>query len=208
MREYIIFDLSEVLIAGLIGVEKMLSQELFVPDEEILPGFLGNVFLAFLTGNISEEIYLEHIISRERWNIAIPRLKELIRVNFRNEVDGSLDILTRLSSRYELILHSDHGREWVEYIRTIHPFIKVFKHTFYSFELKGLKHQPGTFEVVLGSLAIHPQNCLFIDDNPRNIIAAGSMGIQGIQFRSADQLERKLHQMGILLPNGRKEEQT
>jgi FMN phosphatase YigB (HAD superfamily) len=208
MREYIIFDLSEVLIAGLVGVEKMLSQELFAPEDEILPGFLGNLFLAFLTGNISEEMYLEHIISRERWNIAIPRLKELIRVNFHNEVEGSLDILRRLSSRYGLILHSDHGKEWIEYIRSIHPFIKVFKHAFYSFELKGLKHQPGTFETILSLLAIHPQSCLFIDDNPINVAAASSVGIQGVQFRNASQLERELLQMKILLPNGRKEEQS
>jgi len=37
MIKCIIFDLSEVLIAGLVGIEKALAQELPVPENEILP---------------------------------------------------------------------------------------------------------------------------------------------------------------------------
>ena len=44
MIQCIIFDLSEVLIAGLVGIEKELSQELPIPEHEILPRFGGDMF--------------------------------------------------------------------------------------------------------------------------------------------------------------------
>jgi hypothetical protein len=107
----IIFDLSEVLIAGLRGIEKPLSQELSLPQDEILPCFAGRLMEELCLGDISEETYLNKIIAREGWEIEPARLKAVIRRNFHREVDGTLPILTELASRYELVLHSDHARE-------------------------------------------------------------------------------------------------
>ena len=70
MIRYIIFDLSEVLIAGLVGVEKALSRELRVPEDSIWPCLGGRLFYDLLVGNISEEAYLSGIIRRERWAIS------------------------------------------------------------------------------------------------------------------------------------------
>jgi hypothetical protein len=120
--QYIIFDLSEVLIAGLVGVEKVLSRELRVPEDSIWPGLGGRLFYDLLVGNIPEEAYLNGIIRRERWAISTARPKAVIRRNFHNKVEGMLPIVAELSSRYELTLLSDHAREWVAYIGyTEHP---------------------------------------------------------------------------------------
>ena len=132
MIQCVIFDLSEVLIAGLVGVEEELSQVLPVPQEQILPCFGGGWLEELLVGNISEDAYLEHIIARERWAVGTARLKTAIRNNLHKEVAGSLAILTALASRYELALLSDHAREWIAYVKSIHPFLKRFRHTFFS----------------------------------------------------------------------------
>jgi hypothetical protein len=51
----ILFDLSEVLIAGIVGIERVLAKELPLPENEILPQLSGDWFIELLLGNISEE---------------------------------------------------------------------------------------------------------------------------------------------------------
>jgi FMN phosphatase YigB (HAD superfamily) len=192
MIQCIIFDLSEVLIAGLVGIEKELSRQLLVPEEEILPCFAVSSRDELFLGDISEDTYLNQIISSEGWELDIARLKTVIRDNFHHEVDGSLSILMDLAARYELVLLSDHAREWVSYIESIHLFLQVFRRTFFSYDLKRLKKDPETFSEVLDAMAISPHNCLFIDDNAGNIHAAESVGIPGIRFVNAGQLAAEL----------------
>jgi FMN phosphatase YigB (HAD superfamily) len=192
MIQCLLFDLSEVLIAGLVGVEKELSLALSLPKEEILPCFGGAVFEELLLGNISEDTYLRAVIAIEGWRIDAGRLKAAIRRNFHNQVEGMVPMLMHLALDYELALLSDHALEWISYIRSIHPFLGVFKRTFFSYDLKRLKHDPGAFQAVLEAMSIPPARCLFIDDNPKNVEVAASVGIPGICFLNAEQLAAEL----------------
>jgi FMN phosphatase YigB (HAD superfamily) len=192
MIRCIIFDLSEVLIAGLVGIERGLTQELSVPEDKILPCFAGSLRYKLFVGSISEDTYLKQIITRERWEIDIARLKTVIRDNFHNEVEGSLHVLMDLASRYELVLLSDHAREWVSFIESIYPFLKVFKHTFFSYNSKRTKKDPEAFFKALNAMSLSPQNCLFIDDSPKNVKVAEWVGIPSIHFVNAEQLATEL----------------
>jgi FMN phosphatase YigB (HAD superfamily) len=192
MIRCIIFDLSEVLIAGLVGIEKTLSLELPVPEDEILPCFAGRWLEELLVGNISEKAYLNRIIAREGWQIDVVTLQAAIRHNFHKMVEGAVDILMALAYSYELALLSDHAREWVSYIKPIHPFLQVFGRTFFSYDLKTLKNDPQTFLHVLDVMSVSPDECLFIDDNPANVRVARSVGIPGIRFVNAGQLAAEL----------------
>lgn len=192
MAQCIIFDLSEVLIAGLVGIERQLSRELSVRQEEILPCFVDNVFEQLLLGSISEDAYLAHVLVKEGWSMDVARLKAVIRHNFHRTIGGTIDILMDLARDYELALLSDHAREWISYIKAIHPFLGLFQHTFFSFELKGTKDDPVTFAKTLDAMSIPPERCLFIDDNPRNVKVAESVGIPGIHFVGAEQLAAEL----------------
>jgi beta-phosphoglucomutase-like phosphatase (HAD superfamily) len=188
----IIFDLSEVLISGLLGIEQALSRELHAPAQEILCRFEGRAFEQLLLGSLSEDAYLGHVIARGKWPIDVTTLKGVIRCNFHNTIAGTIEILMELARNHELALLSDHAREWVSYIRAIHPFLGVFHHTFFSFDLKGLKRDPSTFAKVLAAISIPTGRCLFIDDNPLNIAAAESVGISSIRFENAAQLAVEL----------------
>jgi FMN phosphatase YigB (HAD superfamily) len=191
MLQCIIFDLSEVLIAGLVGVEKQLARVLSTSEEEILPGFMGDVLDEFFKGGKTEDEYLDYIIAREGWAIELPRLKTFIRANFHNQIDGSLDIVQALLPRFNVVLHSDHAKEWIAYIKSIHPFIGLFKYSFFSYELGDLKNDPRAFLKILDSLALPPRDCLFVDDNLVNVGTAQSVGIRGIHFQNARQLARE-----------------
>jgi FMN phosphatase YigB (HAD superfamily) len=197
MLQCIIFDLSEVLIAGLVGIEKQLSHDLLVPEDEILPCFAGNWREALFVGNISEDAYLRQVIARGNWDISTARLKRVIRDNFHTEVEGALSILNALTPQYELVLLSDHAREWVAYIRTVHSFLKIFQRTFFSYDLRRTKKDPQAFLMLLDAVSVSPYDCLFIDDNPGNVSVAGSVGIPGIHFVGAAQLAVELERRQV-----------
>lgn len=193
----IIFDLSEVLIAGLVGIERELSWRLSLPEDEILPCFGVSLFRELLVGNVSEDAYLRQVVAGGGWSIDIATLKALIRDNFHNEVEGTLDILKDLASRHDLALLSDNAREWVSYIRSIHPFLEVFRWTFFSYDLRGLKCDARTFRDALDVMALAPHDCLFVDDNPKNVSVAESVGIPSIRFVDTGQLATELCRRGV-----------
>jgi FMN phosphatase YigB (HAD superfamily) len=194
MVRCIIFDLSEVLISGLVGIEKELSLELSVPEGKILPCFAGDWREELFIGSISEDTYLRQIVAQEGWPIDVARLKAVIRRNFYQQVEGTIDILMDLAGRHDLVLLSDHAREWVSYIRSIHPFLQAFKQTFFSYDLGRLKKDPETFGQVLNAMSTSPAECLFIDDNPVNVDAAESVGIPSIRFENAELLAAELEE--------------
>jgi FMN phosphatase YigB (HAD superfamily) len=192
MTNTLILDLSEVLIAGLVGIEKPLALQLHMPEDQVLSAFVGDLFDALLCGEISEDIYLQHIIHRQAWSISPDALKRVIRRNFHERVPGMESLLGRLAIDHELVLLSDHAAEWVAYIRSIHPFLRLFKAQFFSFELKQTKREPSTFHTVLEAIHREPQDCLFIDDSLTNVRVAEGAGIRGIRFVNAGQLRAEL----------------
>ena len=151
-----------------------------------------------LRGEISEDSYLGGILERTGWDLGLARLKRMLRDNFHVRIDGSLDILREVEKTYRVALLSDHVREWIRYIRSIHPFLDIFDDQFYSYELGKTKSDPTVFPVVLFSLGYQPQECLFIDDRIRNVRSAESIGLPSIHFRNAGQLRADLRRRRVL----------
>ena len=60
------------------------------------------------------------------------------------------------------------------------------------------KPEPEIYQVTLDQLNVSPGEALFIDDMPRNTMAAEVLGIPSIVFESPAQLRRELQQRGIL----------
>jgi len=188
----LIFDLSEVLIAGLLGIEKPLAARLRIDEPTVLPAFAGQFLEDLCCGRLSEDEYLALILQSQRWVIAAAEVKRIIRENFHQRVPGMEDLVAQLARRHELFLLSDHAAEWVAYIRGVHPFLEIFKTRFFSFELKQTKREPSTFQKVLAAVGRRPDECLLVDDSALNLRAAADIGLPGIRFTSADALARDL----------------
>ena len=195
----VIFDLSEVLIAGLFGIEVLLAEQLRVPGSTILPAFGGYLLEELCCARLSEDEYLQRIINRQGWTVSAEHLKSVIRRNFHRHVPGMQAVLDRLKPRYELVLLSDHALEWMAYIQMVHSFFDKFGALFFSYELGQTKSDPTTFALVLGELGQKAQQCLFVDDSERNVATAGSAGLSSIRFVDSAQLIRQLRQGGLEL---------
>lgn len=197
MNPKIIFDLSEVFIPGLIGVEKSLADLIDLPQNEILKCFEGDLLQEICRGEISEDTYLQRILALQRWDIPADVLKKNIRDNFHLEIEGTRSTLLHLTKKYEVVLLSDHAREWITYIKSVHPFLGEFKRTFFSYELGKTKKNPKTFEQVLEKLSCQANECWLIDDSAENLAIAASVGIHGIQFKNAKQLQEQLIEQSL-----------
>lgn len=174
MDPKIIFDLSEVLISGLVGIEKPLSAILDLPGNGILACFAGQPLEDICCGKISEDAYLEQIIRRQKWDISVGSLKDCIRANFHRQIQGTRMILRRLSQNYDVVLLSDHAREWVSHIQAIHPFIGEYNQVFFSYELGKTKKNPETFHEVLVNISCQAEECWLIDESAKNIATAAT----------------------------------
>jgi beta-phosphoglucomutase-like phosphatase (HAD superfamily) len=198
MTKTIIFDLSEVLISGLIGAEKLLSARLQRAEADILWGLGGAGLHQLLCGNCSEDAYLGRVLQTHGWPIALEEVKEIVRRNFQQQVPGMQALVADLAGRHDLVLLSDHAREWVEYIRGFHPFLQVFRQQFFSFELRQTKREASSFMRVLGALGRRPTECLFIDDAAMNVAAARTAGIPALRFETTATLSHQLAALNLL----------
>jgi putative hydrolase of the HAD superfamily len=200
---HIIFDLSEVIISGLIGAEKEISRDLQIPEKDIVKGLNQPEFRDLMMGKISEDDYFNTILKRAGWDISIQRLKEIVRLNFHKEMPGTKEIALRLSERYPVTLLSDNAREWIEYIEKAHDFFDIFDQRLYSFALGKTKKDATLFQEVKSLLSIDGDRCIFIDDHQSNLDNAAKHGIEGILFQSADLLKHELREKGIITGLGR-----
>ena len=196
MIKNIIFDMSEVIISGYHGVEKILEQQYAIPEEEWERQRLSKneLFLNLMRGNLSEEEYLEELLKGTNWNISVEQLKTAIRQNLNQPVPGTMEIVKQLKAKgkYQLILLSDHAREWMEYIEENNKDLEIFDKKIFSYDIGAVKSDEQTFKIVLEKAAIVADETLFIDDYEKNIENTEAVGIHGIVFENAEQLRKTL----------------
>ncbi len=193
MNKTLIFDLSEVLIRGLIGVETVISARTGNPAPAVLKALGGTKLRQLCLAEISEIDYFEDIISHNNWEISVEDLQKIVRENFNLPVPGMPDLIRSLKNNFNLVLHSDHAAEWVDYILQQHRFLQSsFQWIFFSFQLGFLKKDPNSFSILLNRIGKTPGECVFIDDDAYNIEVADSLGIQTVHFNAKTDLESEL----------------
>lgn len=204
MIKYIIFDVGEVLLAGVRDIGLALAEKFKLEGMEktfanISPTpLLTPLIKEFFAGTVNEDTYLNEVIKTYPQLGNKEELKQLIRNNF-TEVAGTREIVIKLKSLgYKLGLLSVHGREWIEYCEEKYDFHKLFDVVSFSYHEGNLKPDKQAFISVIKKFPASPEECLFIDDAIVNIQAAEELGIKGILFTTAEDLEQHLKS---ILPN-------
>ncbi len=193
----IIFDLAEVYLQGIVGVEKHLEPILKIKDDKIHELLKGQNFIDLMEGKISEEEYLNNIISKNNLKVNLDELKKAIRKNFQ-EIEGTREIIEKLKDKgFKLGLLSVHSKEWIDHCEKQFDFHKLFHSTLYSFEVSVCKPDKKAYHLILEKLKAKPEECLFIDDSEKNIEAAKNIGLKTILFKNPTQLKKDLDSLSI-----------
>ena len=202
MIKNIIFDLSEVIISGYRGIEEVVLESQYgtFENQKILENKVdldsmreNEVFLNLLRGKLTEKEYLNHVLKNKNWNVSVEQLKTAIRQNLNQPIPGTMEIIKELKEgKYQLILLSDHAREWMKYIEENNKDLEIFDKKIFSYDIGAVKSDEQTFKIVLEQAGIVADETLFIDDYEKNAKNAEAVGIHGIVFENAEQLRKIL----------------
>ncbi len=102
--------------------------------------------------------------------------------NYLTLDSGFIDFAERVKDKYELVLLSNDVSEWSSYICEKFGLNKYFKHKTVSAEVKCRKPSLEIYDLTLDKINRSPYECMFIDNNAQNLVAAEEVGISPILF--------------------------
>ena len=116
------------------------------------------------------------------------------------EIKGTVKILKKLLGlkKYKLVALTNWSAETFPVALQKFVFLQWFEGIVVSGTEKTRKPFKKIYEITLNRYNITAKNALFIDDNERNIKAAKKLGINGIIFKSPEQLKEELKKWDIL----------
>jgi 2-haloacid dehalogenase len=133
--------------------------------------------------------YAEHIWAWPR------RSEEMV----AGPIEESVEILRALKKQGVPVYALTNMESWTYPGRCErYPFLRWFDGTLVSGFEGVAKPDPRVFELLLDRFGLNAASTLFIDDSPKNVIAARAAGIQAIEFESPAQLRQGLEQAGLL----------
>ena len=118
----------------------------------------------------------------------IPIWTDIFTENF--EVSGII-LSLKGSKRLGLLTNTDPLH--FNYIVSTFPIVSVFDKWVLSYEVGFKKPDVRIFQRAMEWASVEPERILFIDDTKGHVEAAASLGMQGIHFRSGEQLRGALN---------------
>ena len=67
-----------------------------------------------------------------------------------------------------------------------------------SYQDKIIKPDEGIYKLLLSRFGLKAEECVFLDDTPRNVEAAKRLGFHVIHFQTKEQAEVKLRELGVV----------
>lgn len=200
MIKNIIFDLSEVLISGYLGIENLLFEKHNIPKQDFLKQKEKTLpfFLDTLRGIHTEDEYLNILLKDTNWNITTNEFKVTIREYLNTPLKNMRQLIDLLKEKYNLILVSDYIKEWLDYINKHNDIMQKFNHTFISCDIGYLKTDDECFKYIIEKAGIKAEETIFIDDSIPNIESAQKEDIEGILFINYDNLIKELKKRNLL----------
>ena len=129
-------------------------------------------------------------------------LYEIFQQNFSREkilnaydsiiVDDNQEIIPFVYSareKYTIAILSNTSPSHWEKVLCVSSIVKLFSHTFTSFQLGVMKPERMVYEKVCTALNVQPHEVLFIDDLKENIEGAIALGMKGITFNNVNQIK-------------------
>lgn len=199
----IVFDLGGVLVDW---NPEYVYREVFNGDQEKVDWFLNQICTsdwnaqqdAGRTLREATEILVNKHPEYEEWiRIYYDRWEDML----GGVIQETEEILNHLKKNngYRLIALTNWSAETFPIALERFAFLQQFEGIIVSGTEKTRKPFSKIYEILLDRYQLTPENCVFIDDNLENVKAAEKLKINGIQFKSAQQLKKELTNYNIAL---------
>lgn len=116
------------------------------------------------------------------------------------EIEATVKLFDQLkaSGKYRLYALSNWSAETFSIAQSKYDVLNHFDGVVISGQEKTRKPFADFYYILLNRYGLKPAECLFIDDNNRNVLAAGALGIPSVHFVGADELGIELRKRGII----------
>lgn len=109
------------------------------------------------------------------------------------EIKGMYEYLQQLKAQgFHLYGLTNWSTETLAEVINDYPVFRLFEGIVVSGEEHLLKPDPAIYECLLRRYRLQPAECLFIDDNPDNILGARQAGISALLFTDLPNLKEQL----------------
>ncbi len=98
---------------------------------------------------------------------------------------------------YGCYILSNYARRTYEMTREQLSFEKRMNGALYSFQVQQVKPEPEIYQTLLSRFQLLAEECVFLDDNEKNVIAARQLGIQAILFTTREAADEALAALGV-----------
>ena len=199
----IIFDLGGVLIDW---NPEYVYLDVFNGDRQKMKWFFDNICTH--DWNENQDAGYPMAKATEERVVLFPEHEELIRMFYGrwddmlgDSIEETVNILENLvnSPNYKVVALTNWSHETFPKARKKFEFLQWFEGIIVSGEEKTRKPFKDIYQITLNRFGLTPEESIFIDDNLRNVEAANSLGINGIQYKSPELLIKQLQQFNIEL---------
>ena len=183
----LLFDLGGVIIDLHIQKTREAFEELGLTDA-------GNWFVAhnqaallnsYETGTIDTDTFIRNVSLSSGLSISEKQFRDAWNAMLGKVRWARVEMLRELREKYRVYalsninaLHAQACHHILQRDHDLYSFHELFDRVFYSHEIHARKPDPESWQAVIASTGILPEETLFFDDNPANILAAEKLGFQ------------------------------
>lgn len=199
MIKAIIFDLGKVIVPfDLSRGYKALLPYCGCPPEEI-PGRIAATDLVYRieTGRIAPDEFVRELGNVLELNVTYEKFCELWGSIFLPFPLIGERLVESLSRRYRLLILSNTNAIHYAIIRERYPLLRHFHDFILSFEVGYVKPEEPIYREAVARAGCRAEECFFTDDMPQFVAGAKAVGLDAVEFRSAEALEEELRARGV-----------
>jgi len=152
----------------------------------------------YVSGRSDEHSFWEMVREKTGLREADQVLREEILKRFKSRPE-MMEMVDSLKSSGLIVAILSDQTNWLDELNRRTPFYHHFDHVFNSFHLKKTKRDPSIFRDVCAILRAHPEEVLFVDDNPENIRRASSQELRTIHFKGVSEFRKEIEKfVGVI----------
>lgn len=199
MVKNVVFDVGKVLVD--FDWQGLFERLEFTPEEyeQVADATVrSELWNEFDRSKMSDEEILEGFLA------GAPDCREQV-MRFWNNLGNAMKCydytaawITQLQEKgYGVYLLSNYPRRLYSQSIEELSFVEDVDGAVFSYEVQATKPEPEIYEALFKKYQLDPTECVFVDDNRGNIVAANHLGMATIHFHTKSQAEEELRSLGI-----------
>lgn len=199
MIKALLFDLGNVLVGLDFDRAYRAAAELgpYSVDEIRARLREANIADSYESGQMSSEAFHQRCVDLLELDLSFEQFAELWGDMFIKKPLLDDHFLEALGRRHRMVVVSNTNELHMRFIHRQYDVLRHFDDFVLSHEVGAMKPDHRFYQQALETAKARPEQCVFIDDKPENILGAETMGIRGIRFEEPGQLVAALKSIGV-----------